>query len=1026
VTATLVSSSGEYEVVSILADCSSTSAGLACDDSPGTATTTRNLTGSASGTTYMVVADNYGSDDGPFTLTVSLADPVPAPPGDVCSAPEEITATVPGTQSFSGDTTMANNDYSGGSCDSDGNDVFYHLHLATEAHLTATVTSSDFDPYMTLALLPSCGGTELTCANDASETATLDVTDLPAGDYILVVDSDGYAEAPFTLDVTLDVAIPPPANDVCSGAVELSVHQPGDPDAVETGDSSAATNDFHASCGGQGGDTFYTLNLTSRAAVTATVAAQGSSSRYEDVSIVADCTAAASSTSLVCADHAGSATVTQVLNAGTYLVVADNNSGSDGPYTLTVSVTDAPLAPSNDSCASGTIPELTVGSPVTGDTSQAANDFSSALSCFKAVGSTGLDVVYAFTPPGDDSYDITVTPQSGFDVVAYMLDSCADGQATSCVGGADNGASGTPERLRASLTAAHGPYYIVVDGYSATAKGTFTIDVEPTPPPPANDSCGGNIPALAIGNPVTGDTTDAADDFSSTSSCFSSYGSGAPDLVYAFTPLSDGPYDITVTPQSGYNTVLYVLGSTCSGGAASACVGGSNSGSSTGSADKLRVNLTAADGPYYVVVDGSSSTQKGTFTLDVEPTPAGDICSAPLPLTDSGNGDFTATGDNTSYANDFSATCGGSGNDIFYALHLDADASVVATVTPNASGSTFEPVVSVLEVCSATNSLKCNDSGSGGAAASVTMRSLAGPGDYVIAVDGYASTHGGFDLTVHVDAPLAAPAGDQCASPIALSATPLAVGADVTVTGSTADTANDLDDTSCYDTTGGDVFYQLDLAAESKVAITASTSSSVYMNATLLSACGTAGLACKDGYKTATVTQNDLQAGTYFIAVDGDSGDEGNYQLHVTVSAPVLPPTNDTCATAVDLTGAPNWTVSGDTTDATNDYTTSSSSSAGCTGYSNTGPDLAYSFTPAAGGSYTFKLTPSSGDLALYVLDTCPTGQVSSCLGGSDRASSGGAESVTLTLTANTPYLVFVDGYSASSAGTFTLSVTGP
>jgi hypothetical protein len=87
--------------------------------------------------------------------------------------------------------------------------------------------------------------------------------------------------------------------------------------------------------------------------------------------------------------------------------------------------------------------------------------------------------------------------------------------------------------------------------------------------------------------------------------------------------------------------------------------------------------------------------------------------------------------------------------------------------------------------------------------------------------------------------------------------------------------------------------------------------------------------------------------------------------------------------------------------------------------------DVAYRFTPTAGGDYRFQLTTTTFDAALYVVSDCAD-IGTTCLGGANAAGASGTETVTATLAAGSTYYVIVDGASdtVNDRGTYNLSVT--
>ena len=123
----------------------------------------------------------------------------------------------------------------------------------------------------------------------------------------------------------------------------------------------------------------------------------------------------------------------------------------------------------------------------------------------------------------------------------------------------------------------------------------------------------------------------------------------------------------------------------------------------------------------------------------------------------------------------------------------------------------------------------------------------------------------------------------------------------------------------------------------------------------------------------------------------------------------------DTCAGAVDITGALPINVSGTTTGYTNDYDEV------CTYTGSTAPDVVYVFSPAADVTVDLTLCPgmTNYDSKLYVYeDVCPAGSFYAC--NDDACVSGAGQSYVseiagLTLTGGHDYYIVVDGYGTNS-----------
>ena len=564
----------------------------------------------------------------------------------------------------------------------------------------------------------------------------------------------------------------------------------------------------------------------------------------------------------------------------------------------------------------------------------------------------------------------------------------------------------------------------------------------------SNDSCSGAT-VLTIGTPVAGDTTNNQTDFTldQNGTCTDVYG-WVNDAIYTFTAPADGRYNITVTPtDSNLDAVLVVL-DTCAAGNVSACVGGSDNGYN-GDPESTLVSMTSGQ-TYTFLVGSYDCTGLGGYTIQVSQPPANDACSGATALTVAAPGDTqTVSGDTSTASDDVgSMVCGGAGaSDVFYALTLTQAAHLVVDVQATGSTPTLNPSVMIYSDC--TQAASNAELGCGFALDGVNAKldfADVPAGSYVIAVDGYSdgfdpAENGPFSMTVTLSATGTAPANDLCANATAL--TVAAPGDTQTIAVDTTLASNeDMGSADCT-TEGADVFYGLTLTANAHLTATLTPTAdtadggSDYLGALALSsACGTLAdggstdIACvlPQALGAFSIDIPNLVAGSYVLRADNLDSVPGVYSLNVTLSAPILPPANDTCAGAIALTeGTP---ATGDNTGATNDYTDDGSGS--CTTYYLNAPDVVYSFTPSATGSYTFTLTPtdtsSNGpDFALYINDTCPTGPISACLAGADVGLEGEPETVTATLTAGTTYLVFVDGYSATaSVGPFSLSVSGP
>jgi len=170
-------------------------------------------------------------------------------------------------------------------------------------------------------------------------------------------------------------------------------------------------------------------------------------------------------------------TLTVQLNAGThYFIVVDSaQAGSEGAFHFAM----RRGTPENDSCATVTnIPVDRLPFATTGTTYGAANDLNPGAPCVhNNQAANGPDVIYSFTSPDTQNYDITVTPVGNYDVTLYVVTDCFS--LTNC-SSSDTRASGTAEHLRRRLTEGT-TYYIVIDGFQGDS-GDFMLTLVPSTP----------------------------------------------------------------------------------------------------------------------------------------------------------------------------------------------------------------------------------------------------------------------------------------------------------------------------------------------------------------------------------------------------------------------------------------------------------------------------------------------------------------------------------------------------------------
>jgi hypothetical protein len=136
--------------------------------------------------------------------------------------------------------------------------------------------------------------------------------------------------------------------------------------------------------------------------------------------------------------------------------------------------------PANDTCTAAAT--LTVGTPVTGSTAGAKNDYSAGLNGATCTGYSqpGPDVAYKVHLLANTNYTFTLsnlatTYDASFALVGPGADTnCTANPITTCVAGADAALDGANETFMYMPTA-DGDYFVIVDGYTSTEGGTFTL-----------------------------------------------------------------------------------------------------------------------------------------------------------------------------------------------------------------------------------------------------------------------------------------------------------------------------------------------------------------------------------------------------------------------------------------------------------------------------------------------------------------------------------------------------------------------
>lgn len=338
-----------------------------------------------------------------------------------------------------------------------------------------------------------------------------------------------------------------------------------------------------------------------------------------------------------------------------------------------------------------------------------------------------------------------------------------------------------------------------------------------------------------------------------------------------------------------------------------------------------------------------------------------DVTGAPLQLRGS-----TARSTNDTQVG--CAVIGSSGPDVVFGLRLAERRRLTATVRPIDAASGFQPVIALRTDCAmARSEIGCGFTMPGGDRATIVTE--VGQGTYFLWVDSENEVGGDFELELTFDD---APRVDSCTVPGVLRGTEL-----IDVSGETIGLSDDVA-ASCGGMGTPDAVYSLTLDQARRVRIEAVGLSGFRPTVALRRTCTDVAseLACAPALSTtstATIDLPSLEPGAWSVIVDGPpSGTiSGRFRLRVTLSEPVPAPTNDTCATSLELlpmSGSGTVTVQGDTTRAKND-------AVGCDG---TGPELVYALQLPTAQRLRALVTPLAGGRLLPALylrreNQCPS-----------------------------------------------------
>lgn len=283
-------------------------------------------------------------------------------------------------------------------------------------------------------------------------------------------------------------------------------------------------------------------------------------------------------------------------------------------HATTGPVDPTPGAPANDEAATAVL--LTVNSaPCTALCGTYYTSANATASAQAVCGGTADDDVWFTFQANNSNTSINVRGAGGYDARVQLLD--ASFTSLACVNATG---AGLTETINSTTLTVGQMYYVRVyhNGTGSGTDGSFSICVNATPLPPANDNiCG----AISLNINATCVTTAGSTIAATASPQTACTGTPDDDMWYSFVATVSNP-TVTLQSASGFNGVLEVMSSSnnlCSGTLTSvACVNNTSTG---GTETYSPTNLTVGNTYFIRVYHAASGAGTSNFTICITATP---------------------------------------------------------------------------------------------------------------------------------------------------------------------------------------------------------------------------------------------------------------------------------------------------------------------------------------------------------------------------------------------------------------------
>lgn len=611
-------------------------------------------------------------------------------------------------------------------------------------------------------------------------------------------------------------------------------------------------------------------------------------------------------TQLACDDDAGTGLYSLINSLAlaanqTVVVRVAGYNGANGTCNLEITDLSAILPPANDTCG---VADIVLADGANGPfTSAGATQDGSSPSCGFDTSFT-QDVWFSYTASsGAGIYSFDTEGSTGLtDTVVSIYDGCGGNE----IGCDDDGGTGLLSLALANLTASQN-VVVRVAGYQG-ATGIFNLNVNFAGAPTPGDTCATAIAAAQVDFPLTGQDNSVSLQDGPVADC-AFFGADGNDLYYLVTPSDTGTAVITLTPEDG------VFDSVLSAAADCSSIDFSTNCSDAGAdGDPETVSLPVTSGVPFIIRAAGWNGAVGLFTLDmsvVTGTPANDDCANAIALTlDTVENGTNINASGTSLGCTFDASP--DDFDVFYSFTNTGASASNFHVT--LSGGSLDTILAVFSDCTLSTRLGCSDfwTAAGDENFIVALNPMQ---SMIIRVSGSNNAQGNFTVLV-TDEGVANPANASCAGAVALTE-------GVTLTDNNIQVATDGNSSTCSTNNGpfedsNALFYSFTAdgsGGDYRFTLECTTFDMADATLSVFPDCASVpfgALACVNdnfAFFAPDLETTDLSLApnqSVIVRVGGAGLIGGEFNLTVTKK---LPPTNDTCATAIDASAGGEFTA---------------------------------------------------------------------------------------------------------------------